>query len=252
MLSAIIIDDETHCLDDLIRLLDRFKGEIMLLGTAMNVAEAEKLVLRTNPDLVFLDVQLGRQTGFDFLRLFEKLPFEVIFTTAFDKYAIEAIKFSAFDYLLKPIDFEILDKTIQRLTTNKNEFLRQKKWEVLYDSLKTENLPKKIILPTQSGFEVFEISEILYCEGDANYSNVYLSNKSKFVVSKSLKYLEELLTQQLFYRIHKSYLVNIDFIKKYHKGKGGYVELSEGSNLDVSQRRKEGFLKFLKEKTKFL
>lgn len=243
MIKAIIVDDEKHCIDDVMRLLQKVQDKIVLIGTATNVEDALNLVNEKEPDLVFLDVQLGNKTGFDFLKFFKNIPFEIIFTTAFEKYAIDAFKFSAFDYLLKPIDLEVFNNTILRFGNKYNNDHQQKKIEVLFDALQKETLPKKLILPTLTGFELIRISDILYCKGDVNYSHIQLMDNNRFVVSKTLKSIEELLTEHEFYRIHKTYLVNLNHIKKYHKGKGGYVTLTDGSDLTISQRKKDGFLK---------
>lgn len=247
MIQAIIIDDEPHCIEYLRRLLhDEFTGRIELTGIAQTVNEGIKQISFLQPDLVFLDVQIGEKTGFDMLRQINEKNFDVIFTTAYDKYAIQAIKFSAIDYLLKPIDKEELEIAIIKISGQISKKTTTEKIDTLLHNLeRKDNAFKKIMVPTNSGFELLDVADIIRCESHINYTNIFLKNKKEILVAKTLKEFEEMLSEYHFFRIHNSHLVNLSSVKSYHKGKGGSVILSDGTELEVSTRRKDDFLREL-------
>jgi two-component system LytT family response regulator len=239
MLKAIIVDDELKARENLqILLLDFVKG-IEVIALCQNINEAVDAVELHTPDVVFLDIQLQRETGFDLLTKFEQIDFEVIFTTAYTEYAIKAFKFSAIDYLLKPIDIEELKRAVskveKRVTHNMTSRLTQ-----LVQHLKNGS-DFRIALPTLDGLVFLNVQDILYCEASSNYTQIF-TTQDKYVVSKTLKEYDELLSDHNFFRIHNSYLININSIKKYVKGDGGYVVLNNNISLDVSKRKKEAFL----------
>ncbi|HXS55462.1 MAG TPA: LytTR family DNA-binding domain-containing protein [Hanamia sp.] len=246
MTHAIIIDDEQHCIESLSNLLrEEFSDKIDLNGTATTVEEGIKLVGNEGPDLVFLDVQIGDKTAFDLLRKLNKINFQIIFTTAFEKYAIQAIKFSALDYLLKPIGKDDLELAINKLSEISKKLTSSKLEALLFNLERKNDRFKKIIVPTNTGFEFLDVADIMRCESHINYTTLYLKENKKLLVAKTLKEFEEMLSEYHFFRVHNSHLVNLAFVKSYHKGKGGSVMLADGTEIEVSTRRKDDFLKQL-------
>lgn len=244
MIKVIIVDDEQHCIDRLKSLfLTKFAEKLKLVGTASSVLSSYDLIVQEKPDLIFLDVQLNELTGFDLLSKFDKLSFDVIFTTAYEKYAVKAFKFSAIGYLLKPVDIDDLKLAIDKFSDTIEQKDYKQKFDLLYANFKQLSLhDKKIAVPTLSGIEFIPVSSIIRCESDINYTTLYLTEKTKLVVAKTLKEFEELLTEYNFFRVHNSHLINLSFIKSYNKGKGGTVQLTDGSEVEVSTRRKEAFI----------
>ena len=247
MIKVLIIDDEQHCIDRLINLLmPTYEKLIEVAGTVQDVEQGIRAITLLKPELVFLDVQIHDKTGFDLLRLLPEINFAIIFTTAYERFAIQAIKFSAIDYLLKPIDADELNFALLKLINDTSKKLTSQKIEtLLQNTQKNTGISKKIIVPTITGFEFLEIANIIRCESDINYTTIYLRDRQKLVVAKTLKEFEELLTDHSFFRIHNSHLINLAFIKRYNKGKGGSVILYDGSEIEVSHRRKDAFLKIL-------
>jgi two-component system LytT family response regulator len=185
-------------------------------------------------------VQLPDGSGFDILELLPNLNFKIIFVSAYDKYAIDAFKFSAIDYLLKPVEPDLLIRAIEKSKKEDKLQSMEGKLNVLLSNRK--NI-EKIALPSSNGLELVKVNEIIYCQADSNYTLFHLLDGQKILVSRSLKEYDEILSSQGFYRIHQSYLIKLSFVKKYLKGEGGTVILENGKELDVSRRRKEGFLK---------
>lgn len=249
MIQAIIIDDEQHCIDRLSQMLHEYcKYSVELAGTFKNVKDGIAAIENLRPQLVFLDVQIGDETGFDLLQQLKQISFDVIFTTAHDKYAVKAFKFSALDYLLKPIDPDDLQQAIERFKNKTSANGINQKFETLFHNLKSTGVSsKKISVATITGFEFLNVGDILRCQSDVNYTTLFLTNKRKLMVAKTLKEFEELLTDYNFYRVHNSHLINLSYIKSYNKGKGGYVTMNDDSEIEVSTRRKEDFLKRLTE-----
>jgi two-component system, LytTR family, response regulator len=241
MLKAIIVDDEPKARENLQILLQDFVKGVEVVALCQDIAEAMEAVNTKAPDIVFLDIQLQRETGFDLLTRLKDINFEVIFTTAYTEYAIKAFKFSAIDYLLKPIDIEDLKKAVgkveKRVNNNMSSRLKELVQNLKFGS--AENY--KLALPTLEGLVFIKINDIIYCEASSNYTQIYTS-EGKYLVSKTLKEYDELLSDHNFFRIHNSYLININSIKKYVKGDGGYVVLNDNTSLDVSKRKKEAFL----------
>lgn len=245
-LSAIIVDDEQHCIDRLLLLLEAHSNIIKVEGSCSSVEEAENLIKSKNPDIVFLDVQLNARTGFDLLNQIDEVDFEVIFTTAFDNYAIKAFKFSALDYLLKPLNPEDLKTALERLVAYKGLKNTSRKIETLLFNFNKEiQREKRLAVPTLEGLEMINLKDITYLQSDANYTHIHIVPNKKITAPKTLKHFEDILDEHLFFRIHKSHVVNLSFIKSYLKGKGGYVILSDSTKLEVAVRRKEELLKKL-------
>jgi two-component system, LytTR family, response regulator len=249
MLKAIIIEDEQHCIDRLHGLLtETASSSIHLLNSCQTVEDGLKAVKKLQPDVVFLDVQINERTGFDLLMELKEINFEVIFTTAYERYAVQAFKFSAVDYLLKPVDINDLKEAIKRLNDKISKKEIVGKLDVLLHNLKDiQGASKKISVPTINGFSFLAINDIIRCQSDVNYTTIYLKENQKLTVAKTLKEFEELLTEYSFYRIHNSHLINLAYIKSYNKGKGGYVSMIDNTEVEVSTRRKEDFLKRLAE-----
>lgn len=246
-IKTIIIDDEPHCADRLKRLL--LQNEVVsLVAMASTVEEGVEVVNRLRPDLIFLDVQLGDRTGFDLLQSVSFRDFEIIFTTAYENYALRAIKSSAIDYLLKPIDEDDLAPALQKIQEQFSRKMTAAKLDTLLHNIsQKQGIHKKMIIPTINGFELLNIAEIIRCESNVNYTTLFLKDKRKLVVAKSLKEFEVLLGDFHFFRVHNSHLINLEYIQKYQKGNGGTVILNDGSEIAVSTRRKEDFLRRLFE-----
>ncbi len=246
MLKAIIIDDEQHCVDRIQKLINKHKNSIDLVKVCKNIEDAKVAIDSLQPDVIFLDVQIHEKTGFDLLKQFVDIDFEIIFTTAFDNYAVNAFKFSALDYLLKPIDEDELNKAIEKLKDKASLKDVSKKVEVLIHNLeeKTEH-SKKIAIPTVEGLTFVKVEDIIRCQSDINYTHIFLVGHKKMTVAKTLKYFESLLEQYQFFRTHNSHLINLAFVEKYVKGKGGYILMSEGTHIEVAVRRKDALLKKL-------
>ena len=248
MLKTIIVDDEQHCINRLGDLLLAHRKVVQVTGSYQSYHQALDAIRNSGPDLIFLDVQLGDKTGFDLLKALESIDFDIVFTTAFDKYAVEAFRFSAVDYLLKPIDAEKLKGAIQRLQGKVSAKVLSKKIETLFYNLQQdENRSKRIAIPTAEGLTFIEVNDIVRCQSDVNYTNIFNKNGQKITVSRTLKQFEELLDNHNFFRVHKSHLINLSCIKKYNKGKGGTITMIDGPEIEVSMRRKDPFLQRLQQ-----
>lgn len=246
MIRTIIIEDEQHCTDRLLKLLnDMPMFNIKVIGTAFTVSDGVALLKKEKPDLVFLDIQLGNETGFDFLNQVEEEDFKIIFCTAFDNYAVQAFRCSAIDYLLKPVDKEELHNSLLKIKNLEDKNFRAQQLQVLLQNLTTPL--KKIAIPDIKGIVFVPVKDIVRCEGNVNYTSIYLRNGEHLIASKTLKEFEDILTAYNFFRIHKSHLINLEAVQRYIKGTGGSIILDDGMELDVSVRRKEEFLKRMKE-----
>lgn len=241
-LKAIIIEDEAIGRDILRNYLSKYCPNVKLLGEASNIEDGQKLIEKHELDLVFLDVEMPYGNGFDLLEKIENQTFETIFVTAYDHYAIEALNNQATYYLLKPISIDELIKGV-----NLVEEIKEKEYKLENTVLSTKKISSldKITIPQQDGFEVLVISDILFCKADDNYTEIYFENTKK-LVSKTLKHFEDLLKESSFVRVHKSYLVNVNEIVKYKKGKGGSVILSNGKEIMVSSSKKANLLSYFK------
>ena len=245
MLKAIIIDDEPYCCEIMAAMLEECCADIEVMAVCNNGADGLAQIGKRSPDLVFLDVEMPRMNGFEMLELLPSVNFHLIFTTSYDQYALKAFRFSAVDYLLKPIDRHELQKAMQKVIERSRPPLPQQ-LEILMQRIHHNGSPvNKIALPTMEGLQMVPVSDIISCESDDNYTVFLLKNKRKIVVSSTLKDIEEILEDYHFIRVHRSYLVNINEIDKYQKGEGGYLVMSDGSTVDVSRNKKEVLLKKL-------
>lgn len=247
MIKTLIVDDEQHSIDRLQTLLIKHcRMNIQIIGTCNSVEEALVQINKYNPQLIFLDIQVKNRTGFDLLSEIPNKNFDVIFVTAYEKYAVQAFRFSAVDYLLKPVDPEELIQSVERIGKKKPQELISLRFETLLENveqLKQYTPPKKIVVPTVNGFEFLPVIDILRCESEINYTTIFLKDKQKLVVAKTLKEFEEMLAEYNFFRVHNSHLVNLSYIKRYQKGKGGFVVMADGTEIEVSVRRKDDFIK---------
>ena len=249
MIKAIIIDDEQSAIARLTELLNLpCTPPLYFAGSYTSVEDGLKAIRSLQPQLVFLDVQIRDKTGFDVLKQIPSKNFDVIFVTAYEKYAVQAFKFSAIDYLLKPVDPDDLKQATEKLNRKIRPDELARKFDTLLENveqLKQYTPPKKIVVPTINGFELLPVIDILRCQSDINYTTIFMKDSQKLVVAKTLKEFEEMLEEYNFFRIHNSHLVNLAYIKSYHKGKGGSVVMIDGSEIEVSTRRKVDFLKKL-------
>ena len=247
MISAIIIDDEQHARNTLKAMLMRyFPEKIQIIASVESVKEGVFAIHKLHPDLVFLDVEMPGENGFKLFDYFDQTPFSVIFTTAYQNFAIDAVKVAALDYILKPVNFVDLQEAISLFEKRKAKGISPDHIEKLLNTLSSSNDPKsKIALPTFTGYQLEKINSIVYCEADQNYTKIITIRDETILVSKPISYLEEILPQDNFFRIHKSYLVNLNFIKEYRRSEGFQVILENGTTLDVATRRNQDFLKAL-------
>ncbi|GGD19470.1 LytR/AlgR family response regulator transcription factor [Hyunsoonleella pacifica] len=242
-LTSIIVEDEETSRQILKNYLQKYCPNVEILGEAANIDEALILIRNNDLDLVFLDVEMPYGNAFDLLEKVGDVNFETIFVTAYDHYAIDALNAHASYYLMKPISIDELIKAVDYVTDIKT------KENALQDEVlvpKTQSVNGKITIPQQSGFEVLNTADILYCKADDNYTEIYLNNDKRKIVSKTLKYFEDALKASSFARVHKSYLVNVNEVVKYQKGKGGSVILSNGKEIMVSASKKADLLSFFK------
>ena len=242
-LKTIIVEDEQTSREILKSYLTKYCPTVEVVGEAENIDEAMVLIRNNELDMVFLDVEMPYGSGFDLLEKLGNTDFEVVFVTAYNQYAIDALNKHASYYLLKPISIDELIKAVDYVTEIKVRE-NQLQGAVLVPKLNPVN--QKITIPTQDGFEVLQMQDIIYCKADDNYTEIYLENNQKKLVSKTLKYFEEALKENGFARIHKSFLVNVTYIASYKKGKGGTIYLSNGKELSVSASKKATLLSYFK------
>lgn len=242
MIKALIIDDEKNAREALKGLLLSQKHEIEIAGEADGYKTGIELINHHKPQLVFLDIQMPDGSGFRLLESFIDPDFQVIFTTAFDQYAIKAIRYSALDYLLKPIDPIELKAAVGKAVAKCRIPGENTPVKVLMENIRTGGDARKIVLSTSEGLHVVKISDIIRCESDDYYTRFFFSDKGKIMISKTLKDVEEMLQGLGFVRTHKSHLINISFIKTFVKNDGGYVVLSNGDKVPVSRRKKESII----------
>ncbi len=242
--NALIIEDEKKASESLRYLLQANHHEINVVKVCESVSGSLDFLKKNTIDLAFMDICIQDGTSFDILSQLSSVEFKIIFTTAHDEYALRAIKLSALDYLLKPIDAEELRTAIQKFINARFDHDQHKQQlHLLYDHLVSSEQDKGMVaIPTLDGFTIVQIQDIIRCEAQSNYTEVFLKNKIKFTTSRTLKEYEELFTPHNFFRIHNSHLINLHHLRKYVRGKGGYVILSDEKELEVSVRRKEGFL----------
>jgi len=242
-LKTIVVDDEPNAVDFIISIITEYCPGLEVTGKAYDVPEGVKVISDKSPDLVFLDVEMPNGTGFDLLNNFPEKTFDVVFITAFNHYAIRAIKFSAVDYILKPVNInefiESVKKVIEKRSLNSsgnNENLR-----ILLENLKTSS-PTRLAIPTADGMEYLNPKEIIRIEADRSYSWFFLTGNRKILVSRHLKEFQDILDERYFFRPHNSFLINLKYVRKYIRKDGSYIEMQDGTQIPVSRTRKDLFL----------
>lgn len=242
MITAIIIDDEPKGRQALRQKLEAYCTDVRVVGEANDGLKGIHLIEALKPGLVFLDIEMPKMNGFEMLNAIKTKDFRIIFTTAYDQYAIKAIKYAAFDYLLKPIDITELKQTVLALATS-IEGNTKSQIDLLNENLNNpQKILNKLAIPTLDGLFFYNINDIVRLEANSNYTNICFVNNSKIVASKTLKDFEELLPDDIFFRTHHSHIINMNFLKRYIKGDGGQIELQNGDYVEVSRRKKEEFL----------
>lgn len=242
MLRTIIIDDEAHMRQTLEKMVSQFCPNLKLVATAEGVESGVSAIRTYNPDLILLDIKMNDGTGFDLLKELEPVDFKVIFITAYDQYAIKAIKFSAIDYLLKPVDPDELSAAAKKADTIvQQDFITQ--LDTLEENmLSDDRTNKKIILKTFDNIYLVKVCDINYCESEGSYTNISLLNGNKIMVSNTLKDYDEMLKDSGFFRVHKLFLINMQHINRFEKGDGGNVVLENESRVPVASRKREELL----------
>lgn len=246
MLKAIIIDDIEQARITLKKDLEVYAPDVKVIGEAGGVVEGAKLLKSITPDILFLDIQMQDGSGFDLLDIIKNITFRIIFITASDAHAIKAFRYAAIDYLLKPVDPDELTNALKKIreqTVNESE-----KYQLLNETLKNHQKPhERLALHTQDKIHIVNIDDILRCESDGNYTVFSFTTGKTMLVTKTLKEFEDLLTDQGFYRVHQSHLVNTKCIREFVKTDGGYLIMNDGSNVPVSTRKRPDVMKMLEE-----
>lgn len=246
MHTAIIVDDEIAQQEILSNMLQKNFRNYDVRAICNSVDTGIEKINDIKPDLVFLDVVMPPKTGFDLMNYYKQIPFEVIFTTSFEKYAIDAFKVSAVDYLLKPFGVEQLKIALDKFEVRQSTKNSLAHIETLLNNINSNTAANaRIALPTLTGYIFEDIKNIIRCEADNVYATFYMADKRTITVSKTLKDCEDLLQQFNFIRVHQSHLINILYVKEYIKGEGGTIKMTDGSNIDVSRRKKDDFLRML-------
>jgi two-component system, LytTR family, response regulator len=242
-LTAVIIDDEANSVDVLKSLLSTYCPNVKVVGQADHAAAGRKLIGELSPDVVFLDIEMPFGTGFDMLDAMEHKNMSVIFVTAYDHYALKAIKYYAMDYLLKPVDIDELKLAVKKATEKKErQDFTSLPVNLLKNYLEKGLDNSKIALPMADGIQFVNRQEIIRCEACGNYTKIYLQENRTYLVARTLGEYEDLLSPYNFLRIHHAHLINLDHIEKYVRGEGGYVIMSDGAVVDISRRKKQDFL----------
>jgi two-component system LytT family response regulator len=245
MIDAVIVDDEYYCCTVLETLLRKYCPHVKLCATCTSGEEGIVAIRKFHPSLLFLDIEMPGMNGFELLERLDKVDFSLVFTTSYDRYALKAFSFSAMDYLLKPIDKDDLIKAVQKVELKPNNNVNRQ-LEILLERIgNPATTSSRIALPTMEGLEFINTDQVISCTSDSNYTNIKLKDNKKFIVSRTLKEIEEMLGTQSFVRVHNSHVINVNEINKYVKGEGGYLVMSDGSSIDVSRSRKEALLQRL-------
>lgn len=248
MLKAVIIDDEKMSRAVLRDYLVKYCPEVIPVAEAENIKDGMEMIKLHKPDILFLDVEMPKGNGFDLLEQIEDINFDTVFVTAYDHYAIQALNYSAAYYILKPISIDDLIASIEKIKKQKEARKTDVPTKMLLEYLHSGNNKfQKIVLPLLDGFEVVDINEIIHCVANDNFTDFHFVSKQKMMICRTLKFYEELLIDSGFVRVHKSHLVNINHIKKYTKGKGGQVTMSNGAIVDISPNKKDELMHFFEK-----
>ena len=243
MISCVIIDDEAHCREDLKTLIEyKFKGRIEIVGMGASVHEGVGIINRTMPDVVFLDIRMPVEDGFQLFKKFDYIPFEVVFTTSYEEFALKAIKHAAFDFLLKPVDPKDMEKFIERFDKRVEKTSANNKIKMLLSHLESGGEPNILVsLPVGKEYKVVNARDIVFCKADVNYTEIITADGAKVLVTKTLGKVEEILDYPFFFRCHKSYLVNLNHIDSYSRI-DGYIRMKNNEVIYLAGRRIEDFI----------
>ncbi|MDF2188760.1 LytTR family DNA-binding domain-containing protein [Paraflavitalea sp. CAU 1676] len=240
MIRAVLIDDEPKNNRILKLMLEEFCPQLTIEGQADNAEEGVTLIQETEPDLVFLDIEMPFGSGFDLLDRLKPVNFEIIFITAFNNYSLKAIKYSALDYLLKPVSIDELIAAVNKAAEKiKARQVNTRIENLLYNLKKPAAAVQKLALPSKEGYVFVSLSDIIRCESKNGYAVFHIKGMEKITSSKNIKEYESLLQDDMFLRIHNSHIININYVAKYHRGRGGLIEMEDGTTLEVATRRKE-------------
>jgi two-component system LytT family response regulator len=244
IIKAILVDDEKNNRITLLKLLEKFCPLVNVIAECDSVDSAIEAIDLHGADVVFLDVEMPGKNGFDLLAHYNyQCPFDVIFTTAYSQYAVKAIRFSALDYLLKPVDPEELVRAVHKLTIKKSEEVKNKQYELLEQKINNKDLGKKqLAISTLEGIYFATLDEIIHVDADSSYTKIYITSGDMIMSSKPLKYFEELLEDYDFVRVHQSHIINLKLIRRYVRGDGGQVIMMNGTEIEVSRRKKDDLL----------
>lgn len=240
-ITAVIIDDEEKGRLALREKINNYCPWVHIVGEASDGLTGMDVIQKALPEIVFLDIEMPRMDGFEMIQSLSRIDFQIIFTTAYDHYAIKAIKYSAFDYLLKPVDIEELKSAVERIQMQ-TQNLTHDKIITLHENLRSHPNLGKIAIPTMEGLSFFNISDIVHLESQSNYTMIYFQNHPKLLASRTLKEFEELLPHEMFFRTHRSHVINLQYIKKYIRGDGGQIQLINKDYVPLSRRKKDSFL----------
>ncbi len=241
MIKAVIVDDEQNCVEMLEWLIKTYCPVVSVVAMCTSGEKGIEAILKHRPDVVFLDIEMPKMNGFDMLEKFDNLFFDVVFTTAYNKFAIKAFRYSALNYLLKPVDPEDLQSTIKKLEERRTS-VGKDQLNLLLENMKNLSNPvQRIALSTGDGLIFVNTSEIMYCQAESNYTNVVMANGKKVLIAKTLKDIDETLSGKDFFRVHNSYLVNINQIKKFVRGDGGYILMNDDTHITIARSKREEF-----------
>lgn len=239
MIKALIVEDEQYIRKGLIAMIESLDKDIDIIGECESVAEAITVTKACNPDLVFLDINLKDGIAFDFLEKVTDMSFQIIFITAYDQYALQALKNGAVDYILKPVDIDELENAIDKVIVDSKEAKQDERLQIVKQQL-VEHKKEHMVLRLQEGYQVIRFEALMYCQSDKGYTTFYLDNKKNYIASKPIKEFETQLPDDKFIRTHQSYIVNLNYVDRYDKN--GYVFLKSGEKIPVATRKKEDFV----------
>jgi two-component system LytT family response regulator len=246
-IKAVIIDDEIDALESLSFELSHYCPQVSVLKQFNDPTQAIPFLQSEEIDVLFLDIEMPGMSGFELLSQLKKIEFEVVFVTAYDQFAIRAFEFNAIDYLLKPVQKDKLIQAVERIAKHQSSSLDKSTLKAIMTNIysQTTERNKNIALPTSEGFAFVKVDDIVYVQAESNYCWVYTSNDTKYLLSKTLKSIEEMITSSQFIRVHQSYIINLDYAIKYVRGQGGYVVIKNNVQIPVSRSRKEELLSTL-------
>ena len=246
MIRTVLVDDETDSTNVLKNLLQVYCPEVKVIGEADNVNDALHVIETHAPELVFLDIAINNETAFDLLNRLNNINFQIIFVTGWDNHAITAFKYSAVDYLLKPVDGDDLRKAIEKVAKKSQEHEIMRQLKVLSENIDAlQFTQQKMAVPTMTGLSFVLLKDVIRFEAKGNYTVIYLSEGEQMVTTRSIKEYETFLPENIFYRVHNSHIINLNKVQKYQKGRGGYLFMEDGSSIEVAFRRREDFLRRL-------